>query len=133
MRHAISKHVGDFVALLALFAVSIGVSYYIVQHQRLRIPADSKTVVFSDNLDVDRAIAIRRACGDRMRTSFGIGTHLTNDFPGAKALNMVIKLWSVNDMPVVKLSDAPGKEQGDRDSLPKGDPMPTTRLVQTRG
>jgi nicotinate phosphoribosyltransferase len=89
----------------------------LAHYQRLRIPADSKTIIFSDALDVDRAIEIRRTCGDRMHTSFGIGTHLTNDFAGAKALNMVIKLWSVNGMPVVKLSDAPGKEQGERDAV----------------
>jgi hypothetical protein len=44
--------------------------------------------------------------------SFGIGTFLTNDFHKAsspteksKALNMVIKLNSVNEKPCVKISD----------------------------
>ena len=45
--------------------------------------------------------------------SFGIGTFLTNDFQSvsshgkekSKALNMVIKLASVDDKPCVKISD----------------------------
>ena len=38
MRHAIKTHLRDFVAVLVLFAVSIGCSAYIVIHERLRIP-----------------------------------------------------------------------------------------------
>ena len=38
MRHAISKHKWDFVAVIALIAIASGVSYYILQNQRLRIP-----------------------------------------------------------------------------------------------
>jgi nicotinate phosphoribosyltransferase len=30
---------------------------------------------------------------------------------------MVIKLWMCNNIPVVKLSDTPGKQIGDRDAL----------------
>ena len=38
MRHAISKHLKDFIAVIALFAIAGGVSYYILQNQRLQIP-----------------------------------------------------------------------------------------------
>jgi phospholipid/cholesterol/gamma-HCH transport system substrate-binding protein len=38
VKHAIKKHLGDFIAVIALIAVALGVSYYIVQNQRLRIP-----------------------------------------------------------------------------------------------
>jgi phospholipid/cholesterol/gamma-HCH transport system substrate-binding protein len=38
MRHAISKHMRDFVALVALFAVALGVSAFILANQRLRFP-----------------------------------------------------------------------------------------------
>jgi len=38
MRHAIRKHMNDFIALIALVAIALGVSYYILQNQRLRIP-----------------------------------------------------------------------------------------------
>ena len=45
--------------------------------------------------------------------AFGIGTFLTNDFKSlsskgkekSKALNMVIKLASINNLPCVKISD----------------------------
>jgi phospholipid/cholesterol/gamma-HCH transport system substrate-binding protein len=38
MRTAIRKHMGDFVAILALCAVAIGVAGYILSHERLRFP-----------------------------------------------------------------------------------------------
>ena len=72
-----------------------------------------KTIVFSDGLDVDQALKIRQYCLQRgIGFSFGIGTHFTNDFEGSPPLNMVIKLWSINGMPVVKLSEDVGKANG---------------------
>ena len=38
MKRAITKHLPDFLAILALIAVASGISYYILQNQRLRIP-----------------------------------------------------------------------------------------------
>jgi phospholipid/cholesterol/gamma-HCH transport system substrate-binding protein len=38
MRTAISKHLRDFVAVAVLIAVALGITYYIFQEQRLRIP-----------------------------------------------------------------------------------------------
>ena len=38
MRHAISKHLTDFIALIVLIVIAAGVSYYILQNQRLRFP-----------------------------------------------------------------------------------------------
>lgn len=57
--------------------------------------------------------------------SFGIGTSLTNDFTKAsgtggeksKALNMVIKLASVNGKPCVKISDERGKHTGEPEEV----------------
>ncbi len=86
-------------------------------YEKLSIDPSTKTIVFSDGLDVETAIKIREYCKDRIGTSFGIGTHLTNDFEGSPALNMVIKLDRVNNIPVVKLSDEPGKEVGDCDAV----------------
>ena len=38
MKHAIRKHLGDFLAILGLFVLSIGVAGYILSHERLRFP-----------------------------------------------------------------------------------------------
>ena len=64
-------------------------------YNRLRIDPLGKTVVFSDGLDSPSAAAIEEYFRGKIKQSFGIGTHLTNDFPECKALNMVIKMWSV--------------------------------------
>lgn len=45
----------------------------------------------------------------RIKTSFGIGTHLTNDFPDLKPLQIVIKMVECNGAPTAKLSDSSGK------------------------
>ena len=71
-----------------------------------------KTIVFSDSLNTDKALVLVDYCKSKVQCAFGIGTHLTNDV-GVQALNIVIKLFSVNGIPVVKLSDEPGKETGD--------------------
>ncbi len=89
----------------------------IAHYRKLRIDPMTKTIVFSDGLDVEKAVAIRNACEGRIKTSFGIGTHLTNDL-GPAALNIVIKLSrcrgsrSVGWLPAVKLSDVAGKHTG---------------------
>jgi len=81
------------------------------------IDPTTKTIVFSDGLNVDKAIEIKRYCDDKgIKCSFGIGTHFTNDFP-TPALNIVIKLVGLNGVPVVKLSDVKTKQVGDPDAL----------------
>lgn len=80
-----------------------------LRHYRmLRIDPASKRLVFSDGLDIDRAINLWRHFADRVMTGFGIGTRLTNDL-GPRALNIVMKLTRCNGTPVAKLSDSPGK------------------------
>ena len=56
-------------------------------------------------------------CEGRIGCSFGIGTNLTNDFEGSAALNIVIKLTSLDGEPVVKLTDDPAKATGREDAL----------------
>ncbi len=86
-------------------------------YRRLNINPMHKSIIFSDGLDVKKAIGIRSYFGGIINTSFGIGTHFTNDFPGCEPLNMVIKMTSCNGIPVVKLSDTPSKAIGDKDAL----------------
>lgn len=87
-----------------------------------RIDPMTKTIIFSDGLTAAEAQRISHHCTNRIRCSFGIGTHFTNDCtrPGglpSKALNMVIKMTHCNGVPVVKLSDVPTKAIGDKDAL----------------
>jgi len=87
------------------------------------IDPTSKSIVFSDGLDVETAVKLQQEFGHKVRVGFGIGTHLTNDFENSPALNIVIKLWSCGkdktekEIPVVKLSDTPGKVMGDPDAV----------------
>ena len=80
----------------------------IAHYQKLGIDPKTKTLLFSDSLDFDKAQAIYDHFKDRINVSFGIGTFLTNDTE-VDALNIVIKLQYVNGHPVAKLSDNPAK------------------------
>lgn len=81
----------------------------IAHYQQLGIDPQSKTLVFSDNLNLEKALHLYRHFSRRTRVAFGIGTQLTCDIPGVKPLNIVIKLTECNGKPVAKLSDSPGK------------------------
>jgi nicotinate phosphoribosyltransferase len=80
----------------------------ISHYRKLRIDPASKRLVFSDGLNIPRALELYKHFSDRIQTSFGIGTDLSNDTPHG-ALNIVMKLISCNGQPVAKLSDSPGK------------------------
>jgi nicotinate phosphoribosyltransferase len=80
----------------------------IAHYRELRIDPATKRLVFSDGLNVQKALALYRHFHGRINTSFGIGTDLSNDTPH-KALNIVMKIVECNGQPVAKLSDAPGK------------------------
>lgn len=83
----------------------------IIKHyQKLRIDPKTKTLLFSDSLDFDKAYNIYNTFKDKANIAFGIGTHIMNDFePLSKQLNIVMKLQSVNNKPVAKISDDNGK------------------------
>jgi len=79
----------------------------------------TRTLIFSDSLDFPRVIEIYEHFRGRVQMAFGIGTNLGNDV-GIKALNIVIKMVSVNGQPVAKISDEPGKSMcEDEDYLRK--------------
>lgn len=80
----------------------------IAHYEKLGIDPKTKTLLFSDSLDFDRAQSIWDYFNERINVSFGIGTYLSND-TGTPPLNIVIKLQYVNGHPVAKLSDTPGK------------------------
>lgn len=80
----------------------------IAHYEKLGIDPKTKTLLFSDGLDFDRAQKIYDHFKDRINVSFGIGTYLSND-THVDPLNIVIKLQYVNGHPVAKISDNPGK------------------------
>jgi nicotinate phosphoribosyltransferase len=77
--------------------------------EHLGLDARTKVAVFSDSLNLRKALLLCEAFEGRIKTSFGIGTTLTASIPGYKALNVVMKPLKVNGRPVAKISDAPGK------------------------
>ena len=76
--------------------------------QSLGIDTNTKTIVYSDGLDVPKAIELNNKFGGLFNVVFGIGTNLTNDL-GVPALQNVMKLVEVDGNPVAKLSDDSGK------------------------
>lgn len=78
----------------------------------------NKVIVFSDGLDINSIININNHFKNRIRTTFGWGTNLTNDL-GIKALSLVIKPFSANGNYLVKLSDNLQKAMGDPSTIEK--------------
>ncbi|MDR0824146.1 MAG: nicotinate phosphoribosyltransferase [Prevotella sp.] len=92
-------------------------------YEENRIDPTSKTLVFSDSLNLETVRQIKGHIAGRIHDTYGIGTFFSNDV-GAKALNMVIKLTDVKadkkDMEylkAVKLSDVEGKHTGDEKEI----------------
>lgn len=77
----------------------------------------TKSVVFSDGLDINQILALQDRFAGRINVSFGWGTTLTNDL-GLKPLNVVMKATHVRDTILgveantVKISDTLGKHTG---------------------
>ncbi|MDE7179722.1 MAG: nicotinate phosphoribosyltransferase [Muribaculaceae bacterium] len=90
----------DFANLFKGLRVDSGDNYeqldlIVDKYRALNIEPATKQVVFSNGLNVDEAISINRYAQGKCIPSFGIGTHFTNDFPGVKPRNIVIKLLAV--------------------------------------
>ncbi|MER1941426.1 MULTISPECIES: nicotinate phosphoribosyltransferase [unclassified Castellaniella] len=81
----------------------------LAHYRSLRIDPKTKRFVFSDALDLPKALEIYHHFADQVQLGFGIGTNLTNDL-GPQPLNIVMKLFECNGMPTAKLADSPGKE-----------------------
>lgn len=81
----------------------------IAHYEKFGIDPLSKTLVFSDSLDLQKALELYRYFHQRINLVFGIGTRLTCNIPNVVPLNIVIKLIECNGKPVAKLSDSPGK------------------------
>ncbi|KAG1735778.1 Quinolinate phosphoribosyl transferase [Suillus lakei] len=90
-------------------------------YEDLGIDYKQKAIIFSDGLDFKKAKELNEQCQQLgFKCSFGIGTWLTNDFKKksggykeqSKALNIVIKLGSIDGKECVKISDEITKNTG---------------------
>jgi nicotinate phosphoribosyltransferase len=85
----------------------------------------SKLILFSDGLDTATMIALHRHFRGRVRTGFGWGTLLTNDFRGCHPrgaddldpISLICKVTEANGQPAVKLSDNDAKPTGPPDEI----------------
>ena len=91
-------------------------------YRKHRVDPKSKTIVYSDALDLEGVKKIKAFVNGRLHDVYGIGTYLTNDV-GVTPLNMVIKLFECRPkgsevfLPAVKLSDVEGKHTGYPDEV----------------
>ena len=92
----------------------------VAKYKQLGIDPMTKQAVFSNGLDIKRAIEIHRYCEGKIVDSYGVGTFLTCDVTGCSPMNIVIKLVrgriteSREWHPCVKLSCDKGKTLGDK-------------------
>lgn len=85
----------------------------IIDHyKKHRIDPKTKTLTFSDGLDIPKMLDLHHYFKDRAKPNFGVGTNLTNDV-GVKALQVVLKMVRCNEQDVVKISDSKGKTMTD--------------------
>lgn len=80
----------------------------IKHYESLGIDPKTKTLLFSDSLNFEKADKIWHHFHDRAKVAFGIGTYLSND-TDVEPLNIVMKTTKCNGYDVAKLSDDPGK------------------------
>ncbi len=64
----------------------------IAKYRELGINPATKQVVFSNGLNIERALQIHKYCAGRVLDSYGVGTFLTCDVTGCSPMNIVVKL-----------------------------------------
>ena len=80
----------------------------LAHYEKLGIDPATKSLVFSDGLDIPLAFELLEEFHEAINVVFGIGTNLTNDV-GIEPLSIVLKMTRCNGQPVAKISDSPGK------------------------
>jgi len=80
----------------------------LAHYKKLGIDPKTKTLVFSDGVDLPLAFELLSEFHEETNLVFGIGTNLTNDM-GVKPISIVMKMTQCNGQPVAKISDSSGK------------------------
>lgn len=78
----------------------------------------TKTIVFSDGLNLNSIIGLHNILHDKINVQFGWGTGLTNDL-GVKPNNFVVKATKAYNVGTVKLSDVATKHTGSPEQIKK--------------
>lgn len=79
----------------------------IAHYKKFGIDPMTKTLLFSDSLNFEKATEIKKHFNGKAKIAFGIGTYLSNPLPNP--LNIVMKVTECNGSPVAKISDVEGK------------------------
>ncbi|MDO4282033.1 MAG: nicotinate phosphoribosyltransferase [Clostridia bacterium] len=77
-------------------------------YKSLGIDPMTKTLLFSDSLNFEKANMLNKYFREKAKVAFGIGTYISND-TDVEPLNIVMKVTRCNGMDVAKVSDTPGK------------------------
>lgn len=77
-------------------------------YKSLGIDPTTKTLLFSDSLNFEKATQIKDYFKGKVKVAFGIGTYISND-TCVEPLNIVMKTTLCNGMDVAKISDVRGK------------------------
>lgn len=80
----------------------------IEHYKALGIDPKTKTLLFSDSLNFEKADKLYRHFCNDTNVAFGIGTYISND-TCEEPLNIVMKVTRCNGMDVAKISDTVGK------------------------
>lgn len=91
-------------------------------YKKLAIDPLSKTILFSDSLNIKTVETITNYCSGKIKCAFGIGTYLSNDILGVEPLKIVIKqvgVWldSGRRIGTCKISDDISKSSGEDDVI----------------
>ncbi len=77
-------------------------------YRKLGLDSKTKTLLFSDSLNFEKASGLYAYFKDHCKVAFGIGTYISND-TDVRPLNIVMKVTRCNGQDVAKVSDTPGK------------------------
>ena len=80
----------------------------IAHYEKLGIDPKTKTLLFSDSLNFEKAADLYETYEGKCHVAFGIGTYLSND-TDVEPLNIVMKMTECNNAPVAKISNTVGK------------------------
>ena len=77
-------------------------------YEKLGIDPKTKTLLFSDSLDFEKAAYLYETFEGKCKIAFGIGTYLAG-IQNKTPLNIVMKMTECNGAPVAKISNSVGK------------------------